>query len=88
MKIDDMLDNFDWDISISEKGKVKLTSKSSKTSNRKTMVQRKNSNEETAKSDEECPLQFAPSDLHILLRSSKNNQAVQHKKSSKNLRTI
>ena len=34
MKIDDTLDNFDWNVSISEK--------------------------ETAKSDEEYPLQFAP----------------------------
>ena len=37
------------------------------------MAQRTNRNEETTKSDEQYPLQFEPSDLHILLRSRKNN---------------
>ena len=68
MKIDDILDNFDWN----KKEKVKQKSESPKTSNRKTIVQRTGSNEETAESDEEYPLQFSQGDLHVLLRSSKN----------------
>ena len=70
MKINDMLDNFDSNVSISEKKKVKL--KSRKTSNRK-IIQRTDKSEETTESDEEYPLQFAPGDLQILIRSSKNN---------------
>ena len=72
MKIDDMLDNFDWNVSISEMEKVKQKSESPKSSNRK-IIQRTSNNKETAESDEEYPLQFAPGDLHMLLRSSKNN---------------
>ena len=72
MKIDDMLDNFDWNVSISEKEKVKQKSESPKSTNRK-IIQRTGNNEETAESDEEYPSQFAPGDLHMLLRSSKNN---------------
>ena len=59
MKIDDTLDNFDWNVSISEKEEVKQTSVSFKSNNRK-IIQRTGNNEETAKSDEEYPLQFAP----------------------------
>ena len=70
MKINAMLDNFDSNVSISEKKKVKL--KSRKTSNRK-IIQRTDKSEETTESDEEYPLQFAPGDLQILIRSSKNN---------------
>ena len=55
MKIDDILDNFDWNISISEKGKVKQKSESPKTSNMKTIAQRTHSNEETAEGDENIP---------------------------------
>ena len=55
MKTEDILDNFDWN--ISKKDRVKQKSKSPKTSNRKNMVQRTGSNEETAESDEEYPLQ-------------------------------
>ena len=58
MKINDILDNFDWNVNISEKEQVKQKSESSKTSNRKVM-QRTGNNEETAESDEEYPLQFA-----------------------------
>ena len=71
-KINDMLDNFDSNVSISEKENVKLKSESPKTSNRK-IIQRTGNSEETIESDEEYPLQFAPGDLQILLRSSKNN---------------
>ena len=53
MEIDGVLDNFDWNISISEKQKVKQKSDSPKTSNKKTIVQRTDSNEETVESDEE-----------------------------------
>ena len=67
-----MLDNFDSNVSISEKENVKLKSESPKTSNRK-IIQRTGNSEETIESDEEYPLQFAPGDLQILLRSSKNN---------------
>ena len=55
MKVDEMLDNFDWNVSISEKEKVKQKSESPKASNRKTMVQRTDRNEETTESDEEYP---------------------------------
>ena len=72
MKIDDMLHNFDWNVSISEKEKVKQKSESPKSTNRK-IIQKKSNNEETAESDKEYPLQFAPGDLHMLLRSSKSN---------------
>ena len=72
MKIDDMLHNFDWNVSISEKEKVKQKSESPKSTNRK-IIQRTSNNEETAESDKEYPLQFAPGDLHMLLRSSKSN---------------
>ena len=71
MKIDDMLDNFDWNVSISEKEKLKQKSEFPKSTNRK-IIQRTSNNEETAES-EEYPLQFAPGDLHMLLSSSKNN---------------
>ena len=73
MKIDGMLDNFDWNMSISAKEKVKQKSESPKTSNRKTIVQRTDNNEETAEIDEEYPLQFASGNLHMLPRSSKKN---------------
>ena len=72
MKIDDMLHNFDWNVSISEKEKVKQKSESPKSTNRK-IIQKTSNNEETAESDKEYPLQFAPGDLHMLLRSSKSN---------------
>ena len=72
MKIDDMLHNFAWNVSISEKEKVKQKSESPKSTNRK-IIQRTSNNEETAESDKEYPLQFAPGDLHMLLRSSKSN---------------
>ena len=71
MKINGMLDNFDWNFSISEKKKVQK-SESLKTSNRK-IIQRTGNNKERTESDEEYSLQFAPGALHILLRSSKNN---------------
>ena len=74
MKIDDILGNFDWNISTSKKEKVRQKNESPKTSNRKTIAKRTDSNEETAESDEEYPLQFAPGDLYMLLRSSKNNE--------------
>ena len=73
MKIDDKLDNFNLNIRISQKEKVKQESKTPKTSNRKTIVQSKDNNEERTESDEEYPLQFAPDVLHMQLRSSKNN---------------
>ena len=73
VKIDDMPDNFDWNICISEKKKVKGKSESPKTSNRKT-IQRTGNNKETAECVEEYPLQFAPGNLHMLLRSRKNNE--------------
>ena len=71
MKINGILENFDQNVSISEKEKVQKC-KSPKTSNRK-ITQRTGNNEETTESDEEHPLQFAPGALHLLLRSSKNN---------------
>ena len=37
-------------------------------------MQRTDSNEESTESDEGYLLQFAPGDLHMLLRSSKNNE--------------
>ena len=55
IKIDDMLDNFDWNVSISEKEKVKQKSESPKSTNRK-IIQRTGNNEETAESDEEYPI--------------------------------
>ena len=57
-KINDMLDNFDSNVSISEKENVKLKSESPKTSNRK-IIQRTANNEETTESDEKYPLKFA-----------------------------
>ena len=72
VKIDDMLDNFDSNVSISEKEKFKQKSEFPKSSNRK-IIQRTGNNEGTAESDEEYPLQFAPGDLKRHLRSSKNN---------------
>ena len=72
MKIDDMLQNFGWNVNISEKEKVKQKSESPKSTNRK-IIQKTSNNEETAESDKEYPLQFAPGDLHMLLRSSKSN---------------
>ena len=58
MKINDILDNFDWHVNISEKEQGKQKSESPKTSNRK-VIQRTGNNEETTESDEEYPLQFA-----------------------------
>ena len=58
MKINDILDNFDWHVNISEKEQGKQKSESPKTSNRK-IIQRTGNNEETTESDEEYPLQFA-----------------------------
>ena len=58
---------------IPKNKKVRQKSESPETTNRKTIVQRTDSNEETAESDEEYPLQLAPGNLHMLLRSSKNN---------------
>ena len=72
IRIDDMLHNFDWNVSISEKEKVKQKSESPKSTNRK-IIQKTSNNEVTAESDKEYPLQFAPGDLHMLLRSSKSN---------------
>ena len=83
MKTDDMLDNFDSNVSISEKKKVQQKSMSPKTSNRK-RIQRTDNNEVTAESNEEHPLQFAPDDLHMLLKSNKHNaKSGQNKKLSK-----
>ena len=72
VKKNDMVDNFDSNVSISEKEKFKQKSEFPKSSNRK-IIQRTGNNEGTAESDEEYPLQFAPGDLQRQLRSSKNN---------------
>ena len=65
MEIDDVLDNFDWNISISIKQKVKKKSESPKTSNKKAIVQRTDSNEEAEESDEEVNSSSSIKELRI-----------------------